>query len=229
MANPDWYPSRLGDRSPWHTNFNTQAVATGVSRGLSAAQVTQITADLGALTVIINALVAADDYAQALTAFKDAFLDGPIGVIAPSLPAPPASITWPVGAIASIQARTRQYAALIKAQPTYTHSIGELYGIEPPAAGPLADPSVRTAMPTAGTSNVVLNLTKGGYDVIAVEMRRNGGAWNQIGVSQTATFTDTTALLVAGQPEQRDYRVQGMLNNARAGGLSATVSAVTVP
>ena len=216
MANTDWYPSRLGDRIPWHTNFNTQAVATGVSRGLSAAQVTQITADLGALTVIINALVAADDYAQALTAFKDAFLDGPIGVIAPSLPAPPASITLPVGAIASIQARTRQYAALIKAQPTYTHSIGELYGIEPPAAGPLADPSVRTAMPTAGTSNVVLNLTK-------------GGAWNQIGVSQTATFTDTTALLVAGQPEQRDYRVQGMLNNARAGGLSATVSAVTVP
>jgi len=52
--------------------------------------------------------------------------------------------------------------------------------------------------------------------------------WVQIGISQTATFTDVTAALVAGQPEQRKYRCQGMLNNARTGGLSATVSAVTV-
>lgn len=59
--------------------------------------------------------------------------------------------------------------------------------------------------------------------------RRGGGGWTQIGVSQTASFTDTSALLVAGQPEQRDYRVQGMLNDARVGGVSGTVSAVTVP
>lgn len=56
-----------------------------------------------------------------------------------------------------------------------------------------------------------------------------GGAFAQIGIVQTANFTDTTAPLVAGQPEQREYRVQGMLNNARMGGLSATVSTVTVP
>jgi hypothetical protein len=45
----------------------------------------------------------------------------------------------------------------------------------------------------------------------------------------TTVLTDTTALLVPGQPEQRNYRVQGMQNNARVGGVSATVSAVTVP
>lgn len=70
---------------------------------------------------------------------------------------------------------------------------------------------------------------KGGYDVIAITMKRGGGGWMQIGVSQTASFTDVSPLLVPGQPEQRDYRVQGMLNNARVGGVSGTVSAVTVP
>lgn len=55
------------------------------------------------------------------------------------------------------------------------------------------------------------------------------GAWSQIGVAQTAEFIDTTAPAVAGQPEQRDYRAQGMENNARVGALSAIVTAVTVP
>ena len=59
--------------------------------------------------------------------------------------------------------------------------------------------------------------------------KRGAGSWKQMGISQTAELVDTTALLVAGQPEQRDYRVQGMLNNARTGGVSATVSTVTVP
>lgn len=40
MANADWYPQALAARIPWHTNCNTQAVATGVARGLTAAQVT---------------------------------------------------------------------------------------------------------------------------------------------------------------------------------------------
>jgi hypothetical protein len=37
------------------------------------------------------------------------------------------------------------------------------------------------------------------------------------------------SMLAPGQPEQRKYRVQGMQNSARVGGVSATVSAVTVP
>lgn len=76
---------------------------------------------------------------------------------------------------------------------------------------------------------MVLNLFKGGYDLIAIDMKRGAGGWTQIGVSQTATFTDTTARLAAGHPEQRDYRVQGMLNTARVDGVSGTISAVTVP
>ncbi len=44
-----------------------------------------------------------------------------------------------------------------------------------------------------------------------------------------AKIIDNTAPLVAGQPEQREYRVQGIENNVRVGALSGIVSVVTVP
>lgn len=224
----DWYPRVIADRIPWHTNFNTQAVATGVARGLTSAQVSQITTDLNTVTVVVDALEAADDFAQAVTAYKDIVLDGALGVGVPTAPTPPAAISIGAGGLPSVQARTRQYAALIKAQPTYTDAIGELYGIVAPAETGPAAPSLR-ARSLPGTGNVELSIAKGGFDVIAIDMRRGGGAWDQIGVSQRAVFIDTTPALVVGQPEVREYRAQGMLNNARTGDLSATVSAVTVP
>lgn len=58
---------------------------------------------------------------------------------------------------------------------------------------------------------------------------RAGGNWEQIGIAQVAEFIDQRAPLTAGQPEQREYRAQGMQGNNRVGALSGTVSAVTVP
>lgn len=229
IAMADWYPTRVTDLIPWHTNFNTQATASGTTHGLTAGQVTQIAADLSFVTLLVNQLQAVSDYAQAVTAYKEVVFNSAPGTVLPTVPTVPALIVVPIGGISAIQARTRQYAAIIKASVGYTSSVGELYGIVAAAAGPLVAPSISRATPTPGTSHVVLTLAKGGYDVIAIDMKRGGGAFTQVGVSQTAEFTDVTAPLVAGQPEQREYRCQGMLNNARTGDLSATVSAVTVP
>jgi hypothetical protein len=229
MANPDWYPPKLADRIPWHANYNVNAQATGTTYGLSAGDKTDILNDAANVPLVVNFKEAVAAYAQAVTEWAAAILDGPIGTAFPPIPTAPTPPTFALGSKPSIQPRTRVSGGVVKADADYTKEIGEAYGIVAPAPGPLADPSIQTATPTPGTSQVVLGLFKGGYGVIAVDMRRAGGGWVQIGISQTATFTDTTPPLVAGQPEQREYRVQGMLNNARTGGLSATVSAVTVP
>ncbi len=42
-------------------------------------------------------------------------------------------------------------------------------------------------------------------------------------------FIDKTPPLFPGQPEPRDYRVQGFVNNARTGNLSTTASIVIMP
>jgi len=225
-----YYPTRISELPPWHTNLSVQAAATGVSHGLTAAIVTQIAIDATFVGIIVDNLEAVEDYAQSVTAYKEAVFNSPIGTALPLVPTVPATITVPIGGISAIRARTTlQYAPTIKASAGYTDAVGELYGIVAPAPGPAADPSIQRASPLVGTSSVMLDLAKGGYEVIAIDMQRAGGGWVQIGISQTAIFTDVTPPLVAGQPEQRNYRCQGMLNNARTGGMSPTVSAVTVP
>lgn len=224
----DWYPQRLSDRIPWHANFSSQATATGVADGLSAGQVTQIAADATVLADILNYNTEVDTFAQGFTEFMSLMLTGPLNTPLPAPPAPPAAYSPAPGSAAAIEARTRQFAAILKANTGYTAEKGELYGIIATAGPGPGTPVINSATALTG-SDVVLALNKAGYDILAVDMRRGGGAWVQIGVAQTSSFTDTTDAATPGQPEQREYRVQGMVANVRAGSPSAVVNAVTVP
>lgn len=229
MSNADWYPQKLTDRIPWHSNYNVQAQATGTTYGLSAADKTDITNDSVNVALVVNFKEAVAAYAQAVTEWAELILNGPIGTPFPVAPTPPTSPVFVVGSKAAIQARTRQTGGIVKADLDYTPLVGEAYGLVAPASGPPADPSIKSVTPVPGTSNMTVALKKGGYSVIAVDMRVNGGTWTQIGIAQTAEFIDTTPATTPGQPESREYRAQGMLNNVRAGGLSAVVTGVTSP
>jgi hypothetical protein len=224
-----WYPKAFALRIPFHANFNVNAQATGLTYGLVAGQQASIARDAANVPLVVNFKDAAAAYAQAVTEWAAIILDGEIGAPFPPAPTAPTAPTFALGSETAIRPRTLLYGGIIKADPDYTLEVGEAYGIISPAEGPLATPAIQRATAQAGTDNVDLSLFKGGYDVIAIDMKRAGGGWVQIGVSQTANFKDTTASLVAGQPEVREYRCQGMLNNARTGELSATVSVVTVP
>jgi len=116
---------------------------------------------------------------------------------------------------------------LIRANLAYTPAIGESYGIVAPGARPPGLPLLVATALTA--SQVRLAVNKRRYDLVAIDSRRGGGAWEQIGVCQTTEFIDNRPPLTAGQPEIREYRAQGMQNNARVGGNSEIQSAVTVP
>jgi hypothetical protein len=117
---------------------------------------------------------------------------------------------------------------VIKASPGYEASVGEDYGIVAAEPAPPGVPEIRVATALID-SDVALKLSKAGYDALAIDMRRGGGAFSQIGVSLTATFVDETEPLAAGEPEVREYRVQGLEGNARVGGVSASVSVSTTP
>jgi hypothetical protein len=223
----DWYPTRLPDLGPWHANFDTEAAASGTTLGLTAGNVTQIGEDSTLATAVVNYVEAVESFRQEVTAFKEAVLNGDPLVAMPSAPVAPTTLAFGLGALPGIQARTRGFVAIIKASPNYTTAVGEAYGIVG-ASGALATPGLK-ASAVPGSSHVTLRIAKGGYSVIAIDMRRGGGDWAQIGVSQTAVFTDVSAALSAGQPEQREYRAQGMVQNARVGDLSTVVSVVTVP
>ncbi|MEX2244827.1 MAG: hypothetical protein WD716_13400 [Fimbriimonadaceae bacterium] len=217
----------MSDLPPWHANFDTEATATGTTLNLTAGQVTQIGEDATTVQMVVNYVDAVEAFRQEVTAFKDAVLAGDPLQPMPTAPVAPATLVPGIAALPGIEERTRGLVATIKGAGSYTTAIGEAYGIIGSGVT-LVTPGLKAAA-VPGTSHVTLRIAKGGYSVIAIDMRRSGGDWTQIGVSQTATFTDTTAALSAGQPEQREYRAQGMVQNARVGDLSTVVSVVTVP
>jgi hypothetical protein len=223
----DWYPKRLAELPAWHANFAAEAAATGATLGLNAGALANIALDAPNVTTLINYSEAIDAFSQEVTEYRDLVLRSDSDNPAPAPPASPADITLGMGSLLGIEARTRQYAAIIKASPNYTQAIGEAFGIVAPVTG-LQTPSVKAAA-LPGTSNVGLKIGKGGYAMIAIDMQRGGGAWTELQRVGTATFTDTTAPLTPGQPEQRNYRVQGVVGNDRTGDLSEVSSVVTSP
>lgn len=225
----EWYPPRLAARIPWHANYKTETAASGTTYGMTAGEVTQAGTDADAVPLAVNYAEAVVAFAQEVTEWRDIVLEGDPLALFPPVPAAPSAPTFVITAKPGIEKRTRQFAGQNKASATYTQAVGEAYGIVAPVGVTPVFPKIDKATAVPGSSNVALDLFKGSYDLVAVDMQRGGSGWTQIGLSQQELFTDTTPALVAGQPEQRNYRVQGVKNNVREGDLSPTVSVVTVP
>lgn len=226
MPGNTWYPYSLASLGEWHANFAFQASRTGESFGLTPEDVAQIVLDAANVNIAVNGGNAAESYKKAVNRWRDALLDGDNSVVPvnPSLIALPA---LPDGSKNGIRLRTLGYAATIKASPSYSNVAGVAYQITGPRSSEPPNPTVRaTAQPA---SVVRLRIVRKGYTLVAVDCRRGGGEWEFIGVSMTSTYLDRRPPLVAGQPEVREYRVQGMKHNARVGGLSQHGSIVTMP
>jgi len=226
---PDWYPKSQAALIAWHNNFSTQAANNGTTLGLTAPIVAQIAADAANVLTMLNGMEAANTYREALTAYKKLLFNDPADTPAEPAPTAPTTLTFGAGddPLPGIEARTRQYAAMIKASPAYTTDDGELYGIIGAAPAPPGTPTVEAFALTA--SQVRLRIGKERYSVLAVDSRRGGGDWEQIGVSMTDEYIDTRGPLVDGAPEVREYRVQGMENNARVGANSDVSTVSTIP
>lgn len=224
----DWYPKRLDELDAWHAGYKAQTTATGTAHGLSAAQVTQAAADADMVALLVDFDQQLRGYVEAFTAWRDIVLRGDKNDPMPDPPTAPV-LTIPDGDfLPGIEERTRESANIIKASSGYTPAVGEDYGIVSPAGTGPTTPALKVAA-LPGTSNVEGRIAKGGHSMVAIDMQRGGGAWTEILRVGTAKFTDTTPPQVAGQPEQRNYRAQGVVADVRTGDLSDVASVVTEP
>lgn len=223
-----WYPTSHAALPPFHTTFvlecnNNAATLASV---LIAGVLTQITTNKNTVTTAINALSQASNYASEVSAWAFIILEGPHGTGLPAAPAQPAAITTGLGAMAAIEDYTRRLVAQIKAHPNYTIAMGEAMGIEPGTAS-TGTPAVR---PTAlGGGHVQVDITKAGYDVVALDKRVNGGPWAPLAVVTTSPYFDTAGPLAPGVTQVNEYKAQGVVNNLRVGPESAPASIATTP
>lgn len=219
----DWYPSTDAGLIPWHTTFalevsNYQATMTSV---LTNGVEEQVTTNRDVVILSVNRADEAKNYASEVVAFKDVLLKGPTGTPLPAAPTAPAAIVIPAGAIVNIQTYTRNLVAQIKAHPAYTPAIGQAMGIvgSAPVAG---TPSVHVQ--TLTQYQVQLSITKAGYSLIAIDSKRGDEPWSELIRVSNTPYIDNRPPLVPNTPELREYRVQGVQNNARVGAVSEIAS-----
>ncbi len=226
--NRDWYPTRLAELPPFHSTFAAQCTATGTDHGLTAGDIERANVDNILVTLMVDYDDALRGYVEAWTQWRNDMLFGdPDSPFTPP-PSPPVLSLPDEVFEPGIRPRTRGFANTIKADADYTQAVGEDYGIVPVEPSGPNTPAILKATSMID-HDVALKLYKGGYSVIAVDMRRGGGNWTQIGISQTAVFVDLVDPVDPGTPEVREYRVQGMQGNNRVGDVSAIVSVVTTP
>ena len=224
----DWYPHRLSEIDSLHTTFSAQCAATGATHGLTAGQIAQAALDSTMVSNLVDYDDAVRGYIEAWTQYRDNMLFGDKTAPLPTPPTNPAFVVGPGAFLPGIRDRTRDFANIIKASPLYTQAVGEDYGIVAPIGAGPSTPAIKVSA-LAGTSQVQLRISKGGYAAVAIDMQRGGGVWSEVQRVLTASYVDATPPTVPGQPEQRNYRAQGVVGDVRSGDLSPTVPVVTVP
>ena len=75
---------------------------------------------------------------------------------------------------------------------------------------------------------VVLRGKRWGHAGLQIESRRGGGEWEEVGILATRGYRDTRPLLVAGQPEVREYRGRFWDGSEEISGEWSAVGTVTV-
>ncbi|MBA3724963.1 MAG: hypothetical protein H0W86_00590 [Armatimonadetes bacterium] len=214
----DWYPVRDSELTPWHFTLHAECVnyAATFPMILDIAALAKVAANKDIVAILVNKSEQARNFFFDVTEYKDIWLDSDLGTPTPPVPVPPSAIVPSAGAMVGVEAFTRQLVAQLKAHPNMTPAIEAAMGIRG-TADTFGDPEIISAIPR-GASQVRLRLKKAGYPACAVDSRRPGGAWDEIGIS-----------LTAGVSEVREYRIQGVLDNVRQGSISAVVQVATTP
>lgn len=223
------YPKNLVAKIPWYATFNQECIdhAATFADVLSAPNLAKILANKNFVATLITVSDDAKNFSQQVVGFRDLYLGARLGTVPPVVPVAPATIMVPLGVVVGIDAFTRLIIGQLDAHPSMDDSVRAAMGIDPAPRG-LGSPSITSASPQ-GASRVALRLKLAGHRAVAIDRRRAGGVWEQIGVSTTADFVDRDGPLVPGVSESREYRIQGIVANVRQGDISAAVLVATTP
>ncbi len=80
-----------------------------------------------------------------------------------------------------------------------------------------------------GCECVKVTFRKFEHEAVVVWSRRGGGAWENLAVAINSPYLDERPLLVPGQPEQREYRLQPYGDHGPVGGFTDVVTVTVSP
>jgi hypothetical protein len=211
MKRTNYYPSRIGDQVNWLDNFSVKLPVHATGLALADPEVTAAVADAKWGKYVLGSwLTAVRNFSPSTTDAVDDVLTGEGGtvIVLPTFAAP----ALPAGVTAQLPGTLTRIFALIasmKLSSGYTEAIGTDLGIVGSEATekPLPKFSAETEQ-GAGCQCVHLRFAKYGHMGVYIESRRGAGTWEFLAIDTESPYEDERPLLVAGQPEVREYRMR---------------------
>jgi hypothetical protein len=232
MKRQRYFPYRIGDQIVWLTNFYTKLPGYEETLGLGSATVTACVASCKFLVYVLQLwLSAVRTFGLAATNTADTLAHGtgPDAIELPTFtaPAPPTGVVpVPPGVLTP---RLFDLVQQIKVASGYTEAIGldlGVVGADP--VGSTAPDFTAEAKSTPTGPQVTLDFTKHGHTGVYIESMRGTTDWEFLATDTFAPYLDTRALLTAGVPEVRQYRMcywdKGEPTNNWSGAISITVA-----
>ena len=218
MAKKSFMPADDGGKRTFLNTFAAELPLHSAAVGVTAAEVTQTTADAAFFGYLVDSRNAYDAKTQEWTAYKNTARDG--GTLG-TLPAAPV-LTTPTPAVvpSGIFVRISSLAARIKKHPAYTDAIGQDLGIvgadqtiDPTTMKPVLDLSLQAGHPNVGW-------TKSGMDSIEIWADRGTGTFVFMTIDTSPNSLDTFALPAPGASAVWKYKAIYRLNDEQVGSWS---------
>ncbi|MBL9178156.1 MAG: hypothetical protein JNM65_08840 [Verrucomicrobiaceae bacterium] len=211
MKRQVYYPSRIGDQVNWLDNYASKLPIHGPTLGVAAGDVTASVNDAKYANYVLGAwLSAVRNFSPSTTDAVDDVLtgSGTGAMVLPTFTAP----ALPAGVTATLPGTLNRIFALIakmKLSSAMTEAIATDLGII--GAEETEKPTPKFSAETeqgAGCQCVRLRFAKYGHMGVYIEGRRGTGVWEFLAIDTESPYEDERALLVAGQPEVREYRMR---------------------
>lgn len=211
MKRQNYFPTVRSAEPEWLSNFADKVTAPATALGFDAAVITDVVKDARFCAYVSGLwLTQVRAFSPACTAaVEDVYYGTTPGAyvlppfVAPTLPA--GVVPVPAGALG----RIFRFVADFKNKPGYTLAMGQDLNLIGPTETLPELPEFTLLVETgSGCECVRIRFKKYGRLGVVVECRRNGGAWEALGIDTESPYLDERPLLVAGAPEVREYRLR---------------------
>ncbi|MBI3881803.1 MAG: hypothetical protein HY301_17285 [Verrucomicrobia bacterium] len=237
MARQRFFPRSGSARALWYGSYARGLHELGPALGLPPAEVVASVADALYLAYCTGSYgPSARAFAKASTAAVRGAVGGSgtvpvpmLGFEVPPLPGSDGTLHAVVPVAPGAHRRIMKFVELIKARPACTPTMCVQMGIigaGEAAAAPVPTFTLETVTAPQG-QHVRIRFRKYGRKGVVIHCKRAGGDWEMLGVDMASPFVDKRPLLVAGQPETREYRLRFFEDDASTGEYTP-VASITV-
>ncbi len=184
VPSPLWFPTSIGGRADFYSNFAVQFALIALGLGFTAADVTAVQADNNLMQFLRNAALQMDAVIAAARQFRKVITEGVVGAPTPNWPAQFAGSPADPPPDTGVFQRLDELVKQIRSSKNYTPETGALLGIIPAKSDPIAPDELKPELSVmALPGNIVqVHFKRGTTNGVDLQIQLdNDVVWNNQG------------------------------------------------